>query len=744
MLAQGEAPLWNPYRGAGQPLMANPNALVLHPTTLLFFVLPFEAAFKASVILQILLAGVGFWFLLRDLAASRAAGFLGASVFCFSGYMISLGNLINLLNSAAFMPLTVWLGLRAVRRGFAPWGSLAALSLAVQFLAGEPAILICTLAALVGAVGIASASDGPASATLRLKKAAVLAGAVTLGFALSMVGTLPALELAARSERGAGFDKAEALKWSQPPLAMLQMVIPEVFGDPTSTDTSKYWGYGIFDAGLPLVLSIYLGPGATMLALVGAWAGLRSSRSRRAETLVLGLLATAGVVLAVGRFLPLYPALLAILRPLESVRYPVKYFLLVTWAVSFLAARGYDAIAGRRSEARNGPRRVLAAVLLGGGAGLVFVTAGAAIVGWSRSVGLGDAQQEMGLVAPLPLLKAGFALALVWMASSFRWSRASLLTLVMVPVLDLVLGGMSLNPVTSASFYSEPPETARLLDEGPGRLWAMPRPRGFAYRAPSAVDADSLEWGFRWDRMTLRNATYFPQKVRFAYDRGNERLDVMPGAAVGRLLYEQTGGSLAPEETERLLSVAAVGQFITYGGLGVSRFPETGRLEGRSNIPVVVMQNAAVLPRAYTVTGAEVVPDTASALRRLRETTFDPSRVVILDQGPDMPADAPERGERYAPATIIEETPTHVRVRCSSSASGYLVLADTYYPGWSATVNGVETPLRRANAMFRAVPIPVGGSMVEFVYRPSSVSRGLKVSAAGLLLAGLLAVPRRR
>ncbi|HEY3176691.1 MAG TPA: hypothetical protein VGK94_13130, partial [Candidatus Polarisedimenticolia bacterium] len=149
MISEGEPPLWNPQRGAGQPLLANPNALILHPTTLLFFLLPFEWAFKTSVIAQILLAAAGAWLLLRDARASASAACLGAGVFAFSGYLISLGNLLNLLDSAAFMPLSLWLAGRAVTRGFAPWGSLAALSLSVQVMAGEPAMLLATVAAFL-------------------------------------------------------------------------------------------------------------------------------------------------------------------------------------------------------------------------------------------------------------------------------------------------------------------------------------------------------------------------------------------------------------------------------------------------------------------------------------------------------------------------------------------------------------------------------------------------------------------
>src|SRR5882672_1051033 len=60
-LATGSLPLWDPYHGGGTPLLANPDTLVLHPMTLLFFVLPLDAAFTASIVLQFaVLAAGGF------------------------------------------------------------------------------------------------------------------------------------------------------------------------------------------------------------------------------------------------------------------------------------------------------------------------------------------------------------------------------------------------------------------------------------------------------------------------------------------------------------------------------------------------------------------------------------------------------------------------------------------------------------------------------------------------------------
>src|SRR5262249_18303019 len=146
--------------------------------------------------------------------------------------------------------------------------------------------------------------------------------------------------------------------------------------------------------------------------------------------------------------------------------------------------------------------------------------------------------------------------------------------------------------------------------------------RGFAFRTPPGFEGGSLLPGFRWDRMTLRNATYFASGYRFAYDRGNERLDVMPGAAVGRALADMERSPLRAEAMSRLLSIAGVDRLITYGGISAPGLSEAARLEGESNVSVVVMKNSAALPRVFIASDIEVIPDLGAALRRLDDESF--------------------------------------------------------------------------------------------------------------------------
>ncbi|HVB77037.1 MAG TPA: hypothetical protein VNI34_04430 [Candidatus Nitrosotalea sp.] len=73
---------------------------------------------------------------------------------------------------------------------------------------------------------------------------------------------------------------------------------------------------------------------------------------------------------------------------------------------------------------------------------------------------------------------------------------------------------------------------------------------------------------------------------------------------------------------------------------------------------------------------------------------------------------------------------------------GTLVLADAYFPGWVARVDGVPVPITRDKGFMRAVAIPPGARHVVFTYQPHRMWWGLAISIARLLLTrALLARP---
>ncbi|MFZ5918272.1 MAG: YfhO family protein [Chloroflexota bacterium] len=163
---------------------------------------------------------------------------------------------------------------------------------------------------------------------------------------------------------------------------------------------------------------------------------------------------------------------------------------------------------------------------------------------------------------------------------------------------------------------------------------------------------------------------------------------------------------------------------------------------------VKVYQNLDVLPRAYVVHQAQVIAADEAILARLLESTFDPARgVVLAADGSPPPLLSVAGNTLEETVSIVRYEPERVIVEVDTAAEGYLVLSDTFYPGWRVVIDGQEGRIYRANLLFRAVYLSAGRHTVEFEYRPGSLSLGAAISglvflslASGLLLARRLRV----
>src|SRR5205823_5458576 len=84
--------------------------------------------------------------------------------------------------------------------------------------------------------------------------------------------------------------------------------------------------------------------------------------------------------------------------------------------------------------------------------------------------------------------------------------------------------------------------------------------------------------------------------------------------------------------------------------------------------------------------------------------------------------------------TISSYGNTRVTLHCEAHRSGFVILADNYYPGWQAIVDEEERPILLANGFARAVQVEAGIQRVEFRYRPRAMALGLAISMAAMML----------
>ncbi|MDE3089134.1 MAG: YfhO family protein [Chloroflexota bacterium] len=155
-------------------------------------------------------------------------------------------------------------------------------------------------------------------------------------------------------------------------------------------------------------------------------------------------------------------------------------------------------------------------------------------------------------------------------------------------------------------------------------------------------------------------------------------------------------------------------------------------------------ENHSYLPRAFMVHAAEIVDD-AHALARVQAQEFAPNQMIVLSDAPpsaelvsDLPAGSHDQVD------ITQRDSQRVDVRVNAASDGYLLLTDSWYPGWEATLDGASAPIYRADYIFRAVRVPLGEHRIIFEYHPLSFILGAWISGISLVLLSGWAVCMRK
>jgi hypothetical protein len=182
----------------------------------------------------------------------------------------------------------------------------------------------------------------------------------------------------------------------------------------------------------------------------------------------------------------------------------------------------------------------------------------------------------------------------------------------------------------------------------------------------------------------------------------------------------------------RLEPLTATSHYLFPGGepLNLDARPHFEFQKGLDGVDVY--ENKDTLPRAFLAPDVFAVDTPAEALQALRADDFDPSRRVIAERPP---ATLPRASPAIAPgsATVQHRSAVAMTVDTSSEVAAALVVADAYYPGWTALIDGMPADVFPADYAFRGVLVPAGNHTVEFRYEPVSLRMGLTLSTLVLL-----------
>lgn len=163
-----------------------------------------------------------------------------------------------------------------------------------------------------------------------------------------------------------------------------------------------------------------------------------------------------------------------------------------------------------------------------------------------------------------------------------------------------------------------------------------------------------------------------------------------------------------------------------------------------AGITITAYRNNQALPRAYLASHTLFAPSLTKAAELLKTPSFIPGEnVIVHDSALILPSvDAktntiPSNGS----VTMTSDQPASVSLRAVVTVpQAILVLADTYYPGWVATVDGIPTPIYPVNIKERGIRLAKGTHEILWTYEPASYRWGLGITVITLVLTLLLPV----
>ena len=729
-LFAGRAPWWDPFVASGQSAIADALNQLLMPVTVAIRLLPSDVvSFNLWVALPLPIAGLGTFYFLRQRVPAAAAA-LGACVFALSGPVVSMLNTPNLAWSVAVMPwvfaAVAWRSPGGASRRFVA----IALLFGLQALCGEPVTWAAT-GALVTAYAIfrLKADTTPSNSLVSaFRRNMTVFAALAAGTLLAAAQLVPTALAGMRAHRAA---LATPDFWSLHPLALWEVVTPDVFGNYYDAFLADLPWMGALNFGRdPFFYSLYLGPFVVLLALVGVATRLRRNVFWAGVAIVF-------VIAALGGYTPLYPLLRKLVPPLMYFRFPVKYIVFAVFACAVLVAEGWAALPDPDDRGRHGTPAVAAGLTVVAVLGLVLSIAALVIPDLTTRVAhwlavsthlkdpaLGAA--FLARVAP-PLLVRLFALllggcALVWFSRQ-RPDRAAAILFV-VTCADLAVTNARLNLTTELAKLAPP--AWYTASAGPQRVYIGGRVRGHM----NTGDPDATT---SWEIPAETTAIEGRMEL-------NGELPMAPSGFRVREALSYDLPYLWPFEYEAVVKQferagpAARHAFLRRSGVRRCVLPtsESRQFHVVAEVPGWNMRVFDCDPgatRVFIATEVGISRDPDDFAWQ-RDALFDPALADTVVRIPALPP--PVAGRAGAPEPpalrIVEDGSTRVVIEAALREPGLLVLRDSFDPSWVAEVDGEPAQIARANSLYRAVSLPAGRHVIRFSYRPRDLRTGLIIA----------------
>lgn len=697
--AIGEWPHWYPNLLQGIPLTPLMHPGVFYPPSVLFLLDDFLFAFNAYFLFHHLILMGSVYALCRYWGRSIPGSLCASLTALLGGYFLSLAAVYNQFQSAIWFPLILLMWQKFQTAGNWRYFCGAVVFLAFQVLGGGPENAIFSVL-LVYSHSLYLIKGQEFRQGFNQKSLTILA-LVAVSLALSALQWVPTYHFLSEISRGNGLNYATSTHWSLEPRALLDLFLPEDFGHFLERDggQANYFVHSFYMGVVPLFF------------LLGCLLIGRAQKAIRFWLVVFGV----GVFFALGKYNPLYALFHEWVPVFNMFRYPQKFFFLCAYALLFLSAWALDLFVDLIINKKSETKKILLALLVT--ALIVAAMFGAHI-------------NRAGLISLVILGLLATAVLFLHLKKINPPVFCSLLLLLMV--MDLMSKNAMLVPLIDGKFYTQSPPLAESLRGTADsfrtyngmlikRLVRKTNPVSAVVSKPRLSPSRRERPSFNLLAIQLATRDQVYPNLGAIYD-----LAYVDGFATMKLKssYRWHESFLLSDIPKKkiILKRSNVKFWVTedYQQLPSDQHP-------RGIKKVNVFEDA--LPRAFLVGGSQTLP-AAKQLDLYYDAEFDPLKQVLLTEPVEIKKEVHFSGQ----VENIEYSPNRVTLNTSQNGEGFLVLLDTYFPGWQVSVDGQHQRIYQANSFYRAVKLKPGNHRIEFSYEPVGLKVGIGISGAALTL----------
>lgn len=718
LLKEGQLPLWNPYAFSGTPLLANMQTAVFYPLNFLFFTIPnFPFAWTAYIISTLLLGSLFMYLFLKSLKLTDSAAIFGSIAFAASGYMIVWLEWGTVAHQLIWLPLSLF----AIKRW---WESrkvrfllLLVFSASSTIFAGYPQgaaynfIIVFTwfLFLLKN-----TAKKQRFSAAFPIIISAILV------IGLTSIQWLPTMELyfnsAMRGEVSQKLSKEAALPFAQ----FATLLAPDYFGNRVTDDywAKEFSGVDYMDADL------YVGAATLLLA---AFAILIKKKSKEAKWLMC--LIILGVIL--GAKSPIVSLIASLGIPVLSTGAAAEALVISIFALCCLGAIGFKQ--ALENQNKQGTYQVIKLI----GILYALLLTISFILEPTRA---GIARKA--LLVP----SSAFLIASILLLLNLKLIHKQFIKLLFIIILttELLLHAEKILPFSYLNFAFPKHELIEEL-----RLKAKyNRIAGFW----ETEIATNFHTAFRLYSAEGYNPLYIRRygEIVTAAEEGKLPAIVPRSDADISMKNEANRNRLLDLTSVKYIPAKVTNQKESWEEEPLKYDPSRFILVWQKD-NFKIYENLNALPRVKLFYDWKVISDDAEIISTLYDQQFNPHEQVILERNPGIKvtsddaslyntshgvrmnsSEVEKREEKIA--TITQYKPNFVELQTQTPTPAILLLTDSFYFGWKATIDGRPAEILRANYTFRAIELPEGSHKVNFYYNPESFRWGRVVSLTSLFL----------